>query len=61
MTIAAELAKRIVSMRYEALPVDDPTRRCPDITRAKQLLGWEPRVSIEEGLKQTIEYFRAKL
>jgi UDP-glucuronate decarboxylase len=45
-------------LRYEALPVDDPTRRCPDITRAKQLLGWEPRVDIEEGLTNTIAYFR---
>src|SRR6201995_5496339 len=41
-------------LHYEDLPVDDPTRRCPDITRAKELLGWEPRVSIEEGLKHTI-------
>jgi UDP-glucuronate decarboxylase len=45
-------------LRYEDLPVDDPTRRCPDITRAKQVLGWEPRVNIEEGLKHTIAYFR---
>ena len=45
-------------LHYEDLPVDDPTRRCPDITRAKQVLGWEPRVSIEEGLKHTIAYFR---
>jgi UDP-glucuronate decarboxylase len=45
-------------LNYEDLPVDDPTRRCPDITRAKQVLGWEPRVSIEEGLKHTIAYFR---
>lgn len=45
-------------LHYEPLPVDDPTRRCPDITRAKQLLGWEPRVAIEDGLKDTIAYFR---
>jgi UDP-glucuronate decarboxylase len=48
-------------LRYEPLPVDDPTRRCPDITRAKQLLAWEPRVSIDEGLQNTIEYFREYL
>jgi nucleoside-diphosphate-sugar epimerase len=45
-------------LRYEPLPVDDPTRRCPDITKAKTLLGWEPKVSIEEGLSATIAYFR---
>jgi UDP-glucuronate decarboxylase len=48
-------------LRFEPLPVDDPTRRCPDITRAKQLLGWEPRVAIEDGLKDTIAYFREYL
>jgi UDP-glucuronate decarboxylase len=40
----------------EPLPIDDPTRRCPDITKAKRLLGWEPRVPLEEGLGQTIAY-----
>jgi len=39
---------------YEALPVDDPQVRQPDITRAKQILGWEPRISLEEGLRKTI-------
>ena len=39
----------------EALPVDDPKVRQPDITRAKQLLGWEPTVSLADGLKRTIE------
>jgi UDP-glucuronate decarboxylase len=43
---------------FRPLPTDDPTRRRPDITRAKHLLGWEPRVSIEEGLTNTIDYFR---
>ncbi|QGU32534.1 UDP-glucuronic acid decarboxylase family protein [Thermochromatium tepidum] len=42
---------------YRPLPQDDPTQRQPDITRARELLGWEPRVSLEEGLKQTILYF----
>ncbi|MGH2923209.1 MAG: UDP-glucuronic acid decarboxylase family protein [Solirubrobacterales bacterium] len=40
---------------FEALPVDDPKVRKPDITKARELLGWEPQVSLEEGLKRTIE------
>ncbi len=43
------------------LPVDDPRVRRPDMSRAREKLGWEPRVSREEGLKKTIEYFRKKL
>jgi len=42
----------------EDLPEDDPSQRRPDITKAQQLLGWEPKISLEEGLKKTIEYFR---
>lgn len=48
------------SIVYEPLPQDDPKVRQPDITRAQQLLGWEPRVSLVEGLKETIEYFKGK-
>lgn len=43
---------------FQPLPRDDPKRREPDITRAKKLLGWEPRVSLDVGLKKTIDYFR---
>lgn len=43
---------------YHPLPGDDPTRRQPDISKAKQLLGWEPTISFEDGLQPTIEYFR---
>jgi dTDP-glucose 4,6-dehydratase len=43
----------------EPLPVDDPKVRRPDITRARQMLGWEPRVPVREGLARTIEYFRS--
>jgi dTDP-glucose 4,6-dehydratase len=44
---------------FKPLPVDDPRVRQPDITKARRCLGWEPRVPLEEGLKRTIEYFRA--
>ncbi len=44
---------------FKPLPVDDPRVRQPDITRAKTLLGWEPKVPLEEGLLRTIEYFRS--
>jgi dTDP-glucose 4,6-dehydratase len=43
---------------FEPLPQDDPKRRCPDIQKAKRLLGWEPKVSLAEGLRRTIEYFQ---
>jgi dTDP-glucose 4,6-dehydratase len=46
-------------IRFEPLPVDDPKRRCPDITKARQLLDWEPRVTLEEGLPRTVEFFRS--
>ena len=45
---------------HKPLPVDDPTQRCPDITRAKELLGWEPKVMLGEGLEKTIAYFRTE-
>ena len=63
-----ELAKTIVRMTgstskivYRPLPVDDPKVRQPDITRARTLLGWEPKVSLAEGLETTIAYFRTKV
>ncbi len=43
---------------FRPLPEDDPKRRCPDIGKARALLGWEPRISLEEGLELTVEYFR---
>src|SRR5919107_2216339 len=58
-----EMARTIVEMTesrseivFEALPVDDPQVRQPDITRARQLLGWEPEVDLREGLRQTIDF-----
>jgi nucleoside-diphosphate-sugar epimerase len=46
---------------YQPLPTDDPKVRQPDITRARKLLGWEPKVSLEEGLVKTIQYFEKKM
>ena len=46
---------------FRPRPVDDPNRRCPDITRAKTILGWEPKVSLDEGLEKTIAYFSHKI
>ena len=46
------------SIEYRPLPQDDPKRRKPDIEKARALLGWEPRVLLEDGLRETIEYFR---
>jgi dTDP-glucose 4,6-dehydratase len=44
---------------FEPLPDDDPKKRRPDITKAKRVLGWEPKMNLEEGLRETVEYFRA--
>jgi dTDP-glucose 4,6-dehydratase len=46
---------------HRPLPEDDPKVRQPDITRARTLLGWEPKVSLQEGLRKTLDYFREKL
>jgi dTDP-glucose 4,6-dehydratase len=48
-------------LAYRPLPVDDPRQRRPDITRARTLLGWEPKVALEDGLLRTVDYFRRKL
>ena len=45
-------------IRYESLPQDDPKQRCPDISKAKQLLGWQPTIDLPTGLKKSLEYFR---
>jgi dTDP-glucose 4,6-dehydratase len=67
MTIR-EFAEKILAItgakceiEYRQLPEDDPKVRQPDITRARKLLGWEPKVDFETGIRETIEYFRAKL
>ena len=63
-----ELAERIVEqtnskskITYLPLPQDDPKQRCPDISKAKEELGWEPVIDIETGLAQTIDYFKTKI
>jgi len=60
-----ECAKRVLAVtgskstiRYEPLPEDDPKQRRPDITKAKTLLGWEPKIDLETGLRMSLEYFR---
>ncbi len=56
-----KLTKSKSKIVHKPLPVDDPKIRRPDITRAKKLLNWSPRVFLEEGLQKTIEYFKKKL
>jgi dTDP-glucose 4,6-dehydratase len=45
-------------IRHEPLPQDDPRQRCPDITKARQLLGWEPKIDLEAGLQLSLDYFK---
>ena len=63
-----ELAQLIIDLTgtkakidYKPLPSDDPTQRCPDISLAKEKLGWKPKVSLKEGLLKTIEYFEERV
>jgi UDP-glucuronate decarboxylase len=65
-TTILEFARRIIALTgstsevvFKPLPADDPRQRQPDITMARNELGWEPHVDIETGLKKTIEYFAA--
>jgi len=67
-TTVVELAKVVIELtrsrstiEYRSLPVDDPTQRQPDITLARTLLGWEPRISLRDGLARTIEWFRSRI
>jgi dTDP-glucose 4,6-dehydratase len=61
----AELVRGLVGATtpivFRPLPQDDPKQRCPDITKARRILRWEPKVNLEEGLKRTYEYFRQKV
>src|SRR6266849_3797020 len=60
-----ECAHRVIAVtgsksriRYEKLPQDDPKQRRPDITKARTLLGWEPQVDLDSGLRLSLDYFR---
>ena len=62
------LAERVIALTgsrsrivYRPLPQDDPTQRCPDVTRARAVLGWEPSIALDEGLSRTIAYFERLL
>jgi nucleoside-diphosphate-sugar epimerase len=63
-----EFAERIRSLLtsdvpivFKPLPQDDPKQRCPDISKAKRLLGWEPKVNLDDGLRRTLEFFRKQV
>jgi UDP-glucuronate decarboxylase len=63
-----ELAEKVIKLTnskskiiYKPLPSDDPMQRKPDISKAKELLGWEPKIQLEEGLLKTIEYFKTQI
>ena len=63
-----ELAKNILKITnstskivYKSLPEDDPKQRCPDISKAKKILDWEPKINLENGLIKTISYFKKLL
>jgi UDP-glucuronate decarboxylase len=58
--LAEEIARICNSsgkLRFLPLPADDPKQRRPDISRARKLLGWEPRIQLKEGLQKTVDYF----
>jgi dTDP-glucose 4,6-dehydratase len=63
-----ECAQRVLAvtgsksaLKYEALPQDDPKQRRPDISKANQLLGWEPKIGLDNGLRMSLEYFRGEV
>ena len=63
-----ELAERVLALTgsrsrivYRPLPQDDPMQRCPDITRARDLLGWTPTIALDNGLARTVAYFEKLL
>jgi nucleoside-diphosphate-sugar epimerase len=57
-SLVLEITGSDSNLVFEQLPEDDPTQRQPDISIAKEVLGWEPRVALENGLQLTVEWFR---
>ena len=62
-----EIATKIVdiagsdsTIEHAALPEDDPIRRCPDISLAREMFGWEPRISLDEGLRRSVDWYRPR-
>jgi len=53
-----KLTNSISKIVFRPLPMDDPKQRCPDVTKAAELLGWQPKICLEDGLRETIAYFR---
>lgn len=60
-TVINELTGNTAGIRFEPLPVDDPKQRQPDITKARRILGWEPKVDLHEGMERTIAWFKDKV
>jgi len=67
-TTILELAETVIRLTgsrskliFQPLPADDPKQRCPDISKIKALLDWQPQVPLEDGLKETIAYFQKRL
>ncbi len=56
--VASKSFALVIPIVFEPLPEDDPKVRRPDITRARDLLGWQPRISLDDGIERTIEYFK---
>jgi UDP-glucuronate decarboxylase len=54
----ASMCRTGPQLQFRPLPADDPQQRCPDINKARELLGWKPTISLAEGLPPTIEYFK---
>jgi dTDP-glucose 4,6-dehydratase len=59
--VVLEVTASNSKIRFEALPQDDPKQRCPDISKAKQLLGWEPVIDLRTGLQMSLDYFKSAL
>ena len=67
-TTILEIAEKIVELagsdstiEHAPLPADDPTRRCPDISLAREVFGWEPTISLDDGLRRTIDWYRPRI